>query len=381
MKTTMTSDPQSSVHDITIGETRFRLKAEWEPQEAVVVAFPDASMDWAPMLDEIRACYHELVRCLLFAGSHVVVLANSADEARRFFSQFPQQSITYVETPLNDTWVRDFGPLSVEKTEIIPADPESGRPESILESTLLLDFGFNGWGLKFAADRDNLVNLRVKDRAPFSEYDYLNNRGFVLEGGSIESDGQGTILTTSRCLCSENRNGGLNKTEAEEALHRYLGADHVLWLDHGHLTGDDTDGHIDTLARLCPGNTIVYSGPPTDSSDEQFESLTLMRQQLQDLTTPEGLPYNLIELPMPAPVLDPADGHRLPATYANFLITNSTVLVPTYRQPRLDSLALKMLRIAFPDHQVVGVDCRALLRQHGSLHCATMQIAARKEAQ
>lgn len=369
-----------------------RFCAEWEPQRSVVLSLPDATMDWAYMLEEVRGCYREILRNLIYAGSHVTVLANSIREASRVFGSLPQQSVSYLEVPLNDTWVRDYGPLSVEETASIkPQGEDAATPQgenaaeagaeepSLRHRMLSLDFGFNGWGLKFAADRDNLANLRLKDRSPFSEGAYENCRGFVLEGGSVETDGHGTILTTTRCLCSPNRNGGLSKPQIERILAEKLGARRVLWLDHGALSGDDTDSHIDTLARLCPGDTILYAGPPADETDEQYEELTLMRRELQELTTAEGKPYNLIELPLPNPVLDPDDGHRLPATYTNYLVTGNAVLVPLYGQPRLDSLALKLIRLAFPDRQVSGIDCRALIRQHGSLHCATMQLTSLPE--
>lgn len=234
-----------------------------------------------------------------------------------------------------------------------------------------LDFGFNGWGLKFAADHDNLVNLRLRDRHIIEPSTYRNERSFVLEGGAIESDGKGTVLTTTRCLTSPNRNGGLSKGELNEILRERLGAEHVLWLDHGALAGDDTDSHIDTLARMAPGNSIVFTGC-RDMDDEHFEELLRMRAQLTLFRNMEGEPFNLVELPLPDPIY--ADGERLPATYANYLVTDIAILMPTYAQPQKDMLAMQTMRIVFPDRKVIGVDCRTLLRQHGSLHCATMQL-------
>ena len=191
----------------------------------------------------------------------------------------------------------------------------------------------------------------------------------VLEGGSIESDGRGTILTTSTCLLSENRNEYMDRAELSDYLQLVFGADRVLWLDHGFLSGDDTDSHVDTLARFCDPETIAYVSCE-DPDDPHFEELSLMEQELHRFTTKAGKPYRLIALPMADRVV--LDGVRLPATYANFLIINGAVLMPTYHSPK-DSLAEAQLQKAFPDREIVGVDCRALIQQHGSLHCVTMQ--------
>ena len=201
---------------------------------------------------------------------------------------------------------------------------------------------------------------------------YTDCLDFVLEGGAIESDGQGTILTTSGCLLAPKRNEGMNRADIEEHLKRTLHAQRILWLDHGHLEGDDTDGHIDTLARFCPGQTIAYV-KCTDQNDSHYEDLSLMEEQLHTFRTLQDEPYQLVPLPMPDAIYD-ENGQRLPATYANFFIVNSAVLMPTYNQPVNDENAKKALQKAFPQHEVVGIDCRALIRQHGSLHCCTMQF-------
>ena len=235
---------------------------------------------------------------------------------------------------------------------------------------MICDFKFNGWGLKFPADKDNLIT-RAMCNTGLLRGRYSNELSFVLEGGSIESDGNGVILTTSECLLSPNRNGDLSRDEIEQRLRCWLGAEKVLWLDHGALEGDDTDSHI--LARLAPNDTILYVCTTPD--DPQFGELEAMREQLQQFTTPDGRPFNLIGLPLPEAIYDPEDdGQRLPATYANYLVTGNAVIMPTYGQPKPDFLASQILRIAYPEHEIVTVDCRALIRQHGSLHCATMQI-------
>ncbi len=334
-----------------------RFLAEWEPQGAILMALPHEDTDWNYMLRDVRDCYKRLVDAMTSECVNVILLAKSKDDGAEISKDISNpERLKIVEADFNDTWTRDYGPLAVERGERERA----------------LDFGFNGWGLKFAADKDNLVNLYLRDRYVILPEQYRNERDFVLEGGSVETDGRGTLLTTTRCLTSPNRNGGKPKSELTEILRQRLGADHVLWLDYGALAGDDTDSHIDTLARLAPGNTIIFTGC-RNVDDDHFEELLKMRAQLTLFRTPDGEPYNLVELPLPDPVYD-EEGERLPATYANYLVTEKTIFMPTYGQAANDLLASQTLRIAFPEHKVVGIDCSALIRQHGSLHCATMQL-------
>lgn len=329
---------------------------EWTPQEAILMAFPNQNTDWDYILEEAQEQYRRIIEALTKESVHVVLICDDVEATALILKDYNQDLITYVKLDYNDTWTRDYGPLSVIKDERLRA----------------LDFGFNGWGLKFASDKDNLVNLHLMEKYLISKSTYRNHRAFILEGGSVETDGEGTILTTTRCLCSPNRNGGLNKEEAAEMLRKNLGADHILFLDYGALEGDDTDSHIDTLARLAPGNIILFTGC-RNMDDSQFEELLKMRAQLTMFRNSEGEPYNLIELPLPDAIYD-EEGQRLPATYANYLITDKVIFMPTYGQPQNDHLASQTIRIAFPEHKVVGVDCTTLIKQHGSLHCATMQI-------
>lgn len=338
-------------------ERDFRLAAEWDPRfNAVVLSWPHAETDWTDMLPEVTECYIEMLRAFLANGVRTVVLTPEGDRLRSMFRDIPADMLTVVEVPTNDTWVRDYGPLTSFDAE--------GSP-------LLADFQFNGWGLKFAADRDNMANSEMKRRGKIT-VEMVDNLDFVLEGGSVESDGEGTILTTTRCLLSPNRNNLRSKDQVEEQLRLRLGATRVLWLDHGALEGDDTDSHVDTLARLVSRDTIVYT-ECSDPDDSHFEELSKMKEEILALRTPEGAHYNVVGLPLPDAVYD-ADGFRLPATYANFLITPRAVFLPTYAQPRKDRLAADMLSMVYHDRPIVPVDCRALIRQHGSLHCATMQI-------
>ena len=250
----------------------------------------------------------------------------------------------------NDTWARDHGFITVEESD---------------GTKVLLDFQFNGWGQKFAAELDNQINRQLYEQE-LVEGRYESHLDFVLEGGSIESDGRGTIFTTHCCLMAPHRNQPLTQQQIDERLKQYLGAERVVWLEHGSLIGDDTDGHIDTLVRICPDDTIIYTGGDGDHPD-----LDDMERELQTLRTLDGQPYRLLKLPLPRPIYD--DGDRLPATYANYLVVNGAVLVPTYNQPDLDQEAMRVVGQAYPDREIVGIDCRPVIRQHGSLHCCTMQ--------
>ena len=259
--------------------------------------------------------------------------------------------------PTNDTWARDFGAIFVRDGN----------------TNVCCDFKFNGWGLKFAADKDNLITGAMTCKNIFAdEVSYLNRLNFVLEGGSLETDGEGTLLTTAECLLSPNRNGQWDRIAIEEYLKQTLGLKRVLWLNNGSIAGDDTDSHIDTLARFCNPETIAYA-KCYDKKDVNFEPLSYMEDELKTFLTSDGKPYKLVPLPMPEAIY--FDGERLPATYANFLIINNAVLVPTYSSPR-DKEAIEILSALFPEREVVGINCNALIKQHGSLHCVTMQFPA-----
>ena len=331
--------------------------AEWELDGPVLLALPHAGTDWNYILDEAVDQYRRIIRALEENGECIWLIVSDKAEAERLLSDIPTDNTRLKQLPVNDTWTRDYGPVTVRR---------HGRIREI-------DFGFNGWGLKFAADRDNLVNLGLEKARIFPVGVYRNRREFILEGGSIETDGNGTLLTTSRCLLSPNRNGGGTRAEIGEELTRELGVDHILWLDHGALAGDDTDSHIDTLCRFAPGNVIFFTGC-RDVDDPHFEELLHMRAQLSMFRNAEGEPYNLVELPLPDAIYD-EEGERLPATYANWLATPRALYMPVYGQPEKDELACQTVRIAFPGHKIVPVDCRTLIRQHGSLHCSTMTLA------
>ncbi len=317
----------------------YRLPAEWEPQSGVQLTWPHAGTDWAPMLDEITATYREIAAAI---EKYEPVLSVSVDNVQR--------SMFNVQCTTDDTWARDHGFITLVN--------DCG-------GVRLLDFQFNGWGQKFPAKQDNAINRRLYDEGRVRG-EYVDQLDFVLEGGSIESDGHGTIFTTTGCLMAPHRNQPMTQEQIEQRLKQSLCAERVVWINHGNLTGDDTDGHIDTLVRICPDDTLLYI-----AADDDHPSLRLMEEELYGLRTLSGRPYRLLKLPMPRPIYD--EGDRLPATYANFLVINGAVLCPTYGQPDLDAEALRLIGEAFPGRDIIGIDCRSIIRQHGSLHCCTMQ--------
>lgn len=328
--------------------------AEWYPQSGIQLTWPHEETDWAYMLDEVTTCYIELAREIARRERLLIVTPHPKQVKQLLQGVVDLEAVTFAQCPTNDTWARDHGGITLFC---------DGTPA-------IYDFKFNGWGLKFAANYDNLITSTLCRQGRFNAR-YENRLNFVVEGGALESDGAGTLLTTSECLLSPNRNGEWSQTRIEEYLKETFGLQRVLWLDHGYLAGDDTDSHIDTLARFAPGDTIIYV-QCTDPTDEHYEALLRMEEQLRTFTTLEGTPYRLLPLPMADAVYD-ENGERLPATYANFLIMNDAVLYPTYCQPANDRAAAQVLQQAFPDREIVGIDCSPLIRQHGSLHCVTMQ--------
>lgn len=335
-------------------ELIIRWPAEWEVQSGVMLTWPHRDTDWREIMDEVIPCFTAIATQIIKHEKLIIVCAD-ADEVRKALGQIDYSQIIFREIYSNDSWARDHGPISIFVNDV----------------PYLLDFTFNGWGLKFPANYDNQITRRLYEGDTFAPaVAYQSMLHMVLEGGSIESDGQGTILTTSGCLLSPNRNDYKSKIEIEEYLKMIFGAKRVLWLDKGYLSGDDTDSHIDTLARFCSEDMIAYV-QCMDESDEHFEELKQMESKLKTFKTLEGQPYKLIPLPMAEAVYYHEE--RLPATYANFLIMNKAVLMPAYNSYR-DAQAMEALRAAFPDREIIAIDCRPVIKQHGSLHCLTMQF-------
>jgi agmatine deiminase len=327
--------------------------SEWAAQSAIQFTFPHKDSDWQPMMDVVVPCFVGLIEAVTKYQKAIVICKNALETAE-ILRGCNLENLQLIELNSNDTWARDHGGITVF---------EDGQP-------ILLDFIFNGWGLKFAANHDNLLTQQLFDKGIFT-INKLEKVGLVLEGGGVESDGEGTLMTTSECLLSPNRNPHLSKKDVEKRLRKLFGVNRILWLNNGYLAGDDTDSHIDTLARFCDPHTICYV-QCLDKKDEHYTALKAMERELKAFKKADGTPYTLVPLPMSDAIYD-EDGERLPATYANFLIINGAVLVPTYGVPQ-DAEALEILRGCFPDREIVGLDCRPLIYQHGSLHCVTMQF-------
>ena len=325
------------------------LPAEWHEQSGVQLTWPHAKTDWAPILPDITKVFVELTRAIA-KYEKVLIVAPDTDEVKA-------------------TLMRNLGMERARDHAAITLTGNTTNNGFTVQNTLL-DFRFNGWGDKFAADKDNAITQSLYHEGMLNGT-FESHDDFVLEGGAIESDGKGTVFTTSQCLLAPHRNQPMTKDDIEQRLKAALRAERVVWLDHGNLIGDDTDGHIDTIVRTATENTLLYVGCD-DSHDEQFEDFLALENQLKGLRTASGMPYRLLRLPMPDAIYD--EGERLPATYANFLIINGAVICPTYAQPEKDKRALQTIAQAYPYREIIGIDARTVIRQHGSLHCLTMQF-------
>ena len=316
------------------------LPAEWHRQEAVQLTWPHSGTDWVDTLEEVTRCYINIAREIALREKLWIVTPQPQRVRALLENELPGKAlanIEYFRIPSNDTWARDHAFITLLRKD--------GARE-------LLDFRFNAWGGKFEASLDNQINREFYQQNFIHNQEknvYVDHLDFELEGGSIESDGEGTILTTAECNLNENRRASQEDAEAEVAkeLCQRLHAERVLWLHHGGLERDDTDAHIDTLARFAPNNTIVYG----EGSEEMLEELKSFR-------TLKGEPYRLV---------------AVPPYYANFLIMNGAILLPFYEDPNENQRAKEALEVAFPDREVIGIDCSILLTQNGSLHCCTMQ--------
>jgi len=329
------------------------MPAEWRKQQCVLMSFPHEETDWNDGgLDEALSPFIRIAQSIAY-GQAVYIICKDKNKITSMFCN--THNITFIEIPTNDTWIRDYGYISIF---------EEGEKK-------LLDFTFDGWGGKFEASLDNSVNSTLHQKG-YMGVTPLKKIDFVLEGGSIESDGAGTILTTSACLCNLNRNGGLSKEKIEAKLKEELGAQRILWLDYGYLAGDDTDSHIDTLARFVNEETILYV-KCDNKEDEHYEALQKMEEQLKTFKTTKGNPYTLIALPMTDAIYN-NEKKRLPATYANFLITNHALIYPTYSDKN-DKIVHEIFVEIFPDREIIPINCLKIIEQGGSLHCSTMQIA------
>ena len=335
-----------------------RLPAEWEPQSAVLIAWPHAGTDWAERLASVETTYIALAAAVVRFQSLIIVVPDAElhahVEARLHEHGVDPQRVRFVELPYDDTWLRDSGPITLSAGD---------------DKYQLTDFRFTGWGGKFGSAQDDALVAGLVDAGVFGKASH-RRIDWALEGGAIESDGEGTVLTTWRCLVQ--RHPEQTREDMSAILRDGLHAERVLWLDYGYLEGDDTDAHIDTLARFAPGDRIVFQACD-DASDPHHEELQRMAGELAALRTRDGRPYQLYPLPWAEPILD--EGRRLAASYANYLIVNGAVLVPAYGD-KADDEAARIIGSAHPGREVVQVPCRALIWQNGSLHCITMQLPA-----
>jgi len=332
-----------------------RLPAEWEAQAGVLLAWPHAQTDWAERLAETESAYVALVAAITRFEPAVICVASLAVRERAtallLATAVNLDRCRFVEIEYDDTWLRDSGPISL----IHPT------------GFALADFRFTGWGGKFAASRDDCLIGGLFARNLFSSAEH-HRVDWALEGGAIESDGAGTLLTTWRCM--HQRHPEQSREQMNRIFAEHLAAERIIWLEHGYLQGDDTDAHIDTLARFAPADAIVFQACD-DEADPHHAELARMRDELAALRTERGTPYRLFPLPWARPILD--DGRRLAASYANYLVVNGGVLVPAYGDSA-DAEAARIIGAAHPGREVIGVPCRPLIWQNGSLHCVTMQL-------
>ena len=339
----------------------FRFPAEWEAQSAILIAWPHDGTDWAARLGEVEDTYVALVAAITRFQPVVICVADddlqTYAEARLRSARVDMQRVRIVaNVEYDDTWLRDSGPITLRGGD----------------SFKLLDFRFTGWGGKFEATRDDRLVGELSGMNLFHNY-FVQSIDFALEGGAIETDGTGTLLTTWKCL--HERHPDATREELTEKLAGWLCQDRVLWLDHGYLEGDDTDAHIDTLARFAPDNAIVFQACD-DEEDSHYAELKAMADEIAALRTADGQPYKLFPLPWAEPILDTnPDGstRRLAASYANYLIIDGAVLIPAYGD-LADDEAARILGEAYPGREIVQVPCRPLIWQNGSLHCITMQL-------
>jgi len=339
--------------------TRIMLPPEWTLQSGMMLTWPHCDSYWGDMLEDIDNVFVSVAKAA--AERQRVVVTCRDVQHEQHITQLMQlakvnlANVSFYHAPLDDIWVRDHGPITVMKD----AEP------------MIMDFKFNGWGGKYPAENDNLITRTLHAKGCFNRTP-MQSVEMILEGGGIEVDGHGTLLTTTSCLLAKTRNPELTQAEIESRLKTMFGLERVLWLEHGDLSGDDTDGHIDTIARFVDPHTICYVSC-TDPEDEHFETFKKMEQQLQTFTDYKGNPYTLIPLPWPKAKYAEFDGRRLPATYANFLIINGAVLAPTYDDPA-DEEALQTLQDCFPDREIIPIPSTAVIQWYGSVHCMTMQL-------
>lgn len=339
---------------------------EWYPQEAILMTWPHPNSAWQQVLPLIEPTFLNLAHAITQSAQALWVVVDPSLSLKTLQDQFKSRGISleqvqFLNAPSNDTWIRDYGPITIYDDA----------------QRTMLDFQFNGWGGKFDATQDNQVSVALHQQGAFGS-SFFKTLPWFLEGGSIETDGAGTLLTTSSCLLTPTRNPHFSQNDVEQLLKKELGVSQILWLNYGDLEGDDTDGHVDMMARFCDAQTIAYA-LPSDSSHDHFKAFKSMEGELKTFRNTVGHAYRLVPIEVPEPVYS-AEGQRLPGSYLNFLILNHAVLVPIY-QTSTDDLALQQLGQCFPNKKIIPIDSLALIHQGGSFHCSTMQIPAAQKRQ
>jgi agmatine deiminase len=338
----------------TPADLGFRMPAEWNPHAATWTSWPSDDELWEGELEAVREEFADMVTILARFERVVVNVQDDeaeADARARLEARGVDASrVDYHHVPLDDAWFRDNGPLFVVNGY--------GR-------VALTDWRFNAWGGKYEYGKDTLAPERVAETLGMRRFAFP----YVMEGGAIEVNDDGVLLTTRPCLAAPTRNPDLSEEETEALVRAGLGARHVVWLEHG-LEGDHTDGHIDTIVRFCDDRTLVCA-VTDDEADANFAATQANLAALRELVRGDGEPYTVVPLPLPRDAIT-VDGKRVPATYANFYIANGVVLVPTYGDPH-DELALEILRPLFPGREVIGSSARALITGGGAFHCVTQQ--------
>jgi agmatine deiminase len=343
------------------GDTAWRWPAEWEPHRATWLSWPHNPETWPGRLDRAEAAFYTIVRALEGREMVCINVADAAMEERvqrrlRGAGVDVERAVELHRIPTDDAWVRDHGPIFVVRDE-------DGRRER-----LLLDFVFDAWGRKYPPwDRDDDVPRRTAEALGLPR----RRVDMVLEGGSIDGNGAGTLLTTESCLLHPNRGAGRTRESLTKILRETLGATHVIWLG-GAVAGDDTDGHVDDLARFVGPRTVVAAVEP-DAADPNCAPLARNLERLRAARLPDGRPLDVVPLPMPPPLV--VEGQRCPASYANFYLANGVALVPVFGAPQ-DARALAILRELLPGRDVVGIRSEDLVVGFGAVHCLTQQEPA-----
>ena len=336
----------------------FCMPPEWAPHRGTWLSWPHKEASWPGKFSPVPPIFAEMVRVLADEEEvHINVAGPEMEDAVRVLLAdcgAGTGNVFFHYIPTNDAWCRDHGPIFVERGD-------AGAREQVI-----LDWGFNAWGGKYPPyDLDDVVPTRIGAELGIP----VQHPGMILEGGSIDVNGRGSLLTTTSCLLNPNRNPHLTQSEIEACLREWLGATNILWLGDG-IAGDDTDGHIDDITRFTDETTIVTAVQP-DRSDPDHEPLDANLRRLREMTDQDGRPFRIVTMPMPAPV--EYDGARLPASYANFYIANGVVLLPTYRDPVNDAEARRVLQELFPTRRVVAIDCTDLVWGLGAFHCVSQQ--------